>query len=335
MQVSQAVAALGVWFKRAVAVRVCARSDRSCIKTQPPCPSASSFDLRLDAGAHNKANTPLKAKSKCPGAEVFTEIAIHVYKEKTPELVVAKVHDSTRPATALTNASADYAAEAGAINNKVKAAVVKVSITNYDPANGQTDVRYDLDNNDALSYDIAANGGAELNAIKNAITGTGTKTRVVIVKRMKSYYYLSAAAAIGDTTISVTAGSVFTYPGGSYPLGTGATQELVAVASSAGSVITLGAPLTKAHAAGAPLEFPASGWSSDPILVTEDSASVATLRWTIAHESGHRDLNLRDVTDTTNLMHFSRSRTDYRLRYCPRTKRYDAGTENQWETVPR
>ncbi|MBK8010588.1 MAG: hypothetical protein IPK13_04520 [Deltaproteobacteria bacterium] len=109
-------------------------------------------------------------------------------------------------------------------------------------------------------------------------------TRVVIVRNMKSYYYLSAAAAVGDTTARLTADSAFNYPAGSCPLGTGASQENVTVASSSGSTITLGSPLTKAHTAGEPLEFPASGSSSDPILVTEGSSSLDILKWTIPHE---------------------------------------------------
>jgi hypothetical protein len=297
----------------------------------------ASFDLRINSGTTNKDATPLKAKSKCAGAEVFAQIQTHVYKEKFVEVVVAKIHDSMNSATDLNFPNADYAAETNNINAKMKEGVVKYSITNYDSANAQTDVRFDLDGNGVLSYDIAAGGGRELNAIKTAFTGTGTKTRVAIIKDMKSFYYLSAAASVGDTTITVTASSVFGYPGGSYPLGTGASQENVSVASSSGSTITLGSALTKAHAVGEPLEFPASGWSSDPILVTEGSSSFNVLKWTIPHEAGHRNLQLSDIdVDATTIMYYSRGRSDYRLRYCPRQQRYaPRGTENQWETIPR
>jgi len=303
----------------------------------PAAPGGNaSFDLRLNAGNKTKDHTTLHAKCKCPAATSFASIEVHVYKEELVEVVVAKVYDNTVAGTNLYSPNADYAAQANTVNSKMKQGVVKFSITNYDSGNAQTDVHYDLDGNGALSYDIKNGGGAELNAIKSALTGTGTKTRVAIIRDMKSYYYLSAAAAVGDTTISVTAGSVFNYPAGrSVPLGTGASQENITVASTSGSTITLGSALTKDHAIGEPLEFPAAGWSCDPILVTEGSSSLATLTWTIAHEAGHRDLSLRDVVDTTNVMHYSQEGTDYRLRYCPRTKRYEAGTENQWETVPR
>jgi hypothetical protein len=296
----------------------------------------ASFDLQLDAGAKNKNGTTLRAKVKCPAATPFASIDVRVYKEKVVDVVVAKLHDSTVAATSLTHATADYAAHTSTVNGKLKEAVVKFNITNYDASNAMTDVRYDLDGNGALTYDIGGGGGAELNAIKAAMTGTGTKVRVAIVRAMKSCYYLSAAAAVGDTTITVTAGSVFQYPAGrATPLGVGATLENVTVASSTGSTITLSAPLTKAHAIGAPIEFPAGGWSSDPIIIIEGSTSLNTIKWTIPHEVGHRALGLADIVDATNFMHFEQSWTDYRLRYCPRTKRYSTGTENQWETIPR
>jgi hypothetical protein len=296
----------------------------------------AAFDLRLDAGDKNKDSSPLHAKVRCPSAASFANIMIHVYKEALVEAVVAKIYDSTVAGTNLGFPTADYAAHTATVNGKVKEAVVRYDITNYAAANARTDVRYDLDGNGALSYDINAGGGTEFDAIRTAMTGTGTKTRIAIVKDMKSYYYLSAAAAIGDTTITVTAGSVFQYPAGrNVPLGNGASLENVTVASSAGSTITLGAPLTKAHAVGEGLEFPAGGWSTDPILIIEGGVSLDVIKWTIPHEAGHRALTLADVDDATSIMHWMQSWTDYRLRYCPRTKKHEAGTENQWETIPR
>lgn len=310
--------------------------DSASVCTPVSPGGTASFDLRLDAGARNKDATALHAKCKCPSATSFADIQIHVYNEKVVDVVVAKIHDSTVAGTGLRFGTADYAAHTATVNGKLKEAVVKFNITNYAAGNAMTDVRYDLDGNGALTYDIASGGGAELDAIKAAMTGTGTKTRVAIVRAMKSCYYLSAAAAVGDTTLTVTAGSVFQYPAGrSTPLGTGASLENVVISSTSGSTITLSAPLTKAHAVGEPIEFPAGGWSSDPILIIEGSTTLDVIKWTIPHEVGHRALSLADIDDTTNFMHFSQAWTDYRLRYCPRTKRYSAGTENQWETIPR
>jgi hypothetical protein len=301
----------------------------------PVAPGATAtFDLRLDAGPPNSDHTTLHAKVRCPGAESFTHIEVHVYKEKVVEVVVAKIYDSTVAGTNLGFPTADYASHTPTVNDKLKEAVVKFDIINYDPGNAQTNVRYDLDGNGALSFDIAAGGGPEFAAIRAAMTGTGTRTRVAIVKTMKSYYYLSAAAGVGDSTLSVTAARVFNYPPGSYALGLGASQENVSVASVAGSTVTLSAPLVTAHPIGAPLEFPAVGWSSDPIVIVEGTRPLNRIMWDVPHEVGHRTLNLKDVNDVNSFMYYA-TQTDNRLRYCPRVRTYQPGTENQWETIPR
>src|SRR4030095_12849821 len=118
---------------------------------------------------------------KCPGAASFAHIKVHVYAEKKVEVVVAKIHDSTVAATNLRFPNADYAAHTAAVNAKVKEAVAVYDITNYDAGNHSKDVHYDLDGDGALSFDIKNHGGAELDAIKSAITGTGSKIRVAIV----------------------------------------------------------------------------------------------------------------------------------------------------------
>ena len=299
-----------------------------------PGPTAS-FDLTLNAGAQDKAETTLHAKSKCPSAESFTQIKVHVYKEKVVEVVVAKF-DATTAGTNLNYPTADYAAHATPANDKLKEAVVRYDITNFDAANAVTPVVL-AGGGSTVTYDIAAGGGVDLTAIGAAMTGTGTKVRVAIIRAMKSVYYLSADAAVGATTLTVTAGSTFFQVGRTPPLGTGATRENITITALAGNTITC-APLTNAHLTGETLEFNAAGWSSDPILIIEGNATLDVTKWTVLHEVGHRALTLKDIIDTTDFMHFSQAWTDYRLRYCPRTKNYPAGTtdtENQWETIPR
>jgi len=116
----------------------------------------------------------------------------------------------------------------------------------------------------------------------------------------------------------------------------------VNVLTNVGNVGTLAAPLTRDHAVGEPLEFPAAGWSGDlknPIIIAEGSAKLDVSKWTILHEVGHSALELDDIVDPTDFMNFEQSWTDYRLRYCPRTKKYPEPNmpliENQWETIPR
>jgi hypothetical protein len=273
----------------------------------------------------------LHATCTCPEAHPFAGMEVHVYKEKKVDVVIAKI------GTNLRFPDADYASHEDDENEKLKQAVVKFRLHNYERDNGVTRVHYDLDGNRALSYDIANAGGAELDAIRRALRGTGRKTRVVIVRTMKSYYYLSAAVNDTDTTITVTAPSVFNYdPNYPVSLGTGATEETVHVTGSTGSTITItrGTP-AYAHAEGDPLEFPAGGWASEPITIIEGNADLDVIKWTVPHEVSHHDLDLRDVDDLPNTMHWQQAWTDHRLRYCPRTKMHEPGTQNQWDSIPR
>ena len=314
--------------------------EPASVCTPEPPGGAATFDLRLTAQRHQKAQTALLAKVKCPSAAVFAKLAVHVYTEKVVKVVVAKVFDSTSPTSALVNPAVDYAAHQVPANDKLKEAVVRYEISNFGAGGASTDIAFDADRNGAVSYDINAGGGSEVTAITSAITSTADKYRVVIVRRLKSFYYLSRAASVGDTTITVRGSNVFT--AANMPLGIGTNQELVSVVSNAGNVATLAAPLARAHPIGEPLEFPAAGWSGDldnPIFIQEGDAPVDIAKWTILHEVGHAALKLADIVDRTDFMNFQQSWTDYRLRYCPRTLNYPkAGgptTENQWETIPR
>ena len=309
--------------------------DPAGVCTPGAAPGSAEFDLRLDAAAENKKETTLYAKLKCPGSPVCGQIKVHVYKEKEVDVVVAKI-DKTTAGTNLRFATADYAGHQNLANGKLKEAVVKYNITNFDPANAVTPVAL-ASGTSTVTYDIAAGGGADVTAIASAMTGTGSKIRVAVIRDMKSVYYLAAATAIGATSVTVTAGSTFFQVGNTPPIGTGASRENMTITALAGNTITCNA-LTKAHSAGDTIEFPAAGWSSDPILIIEGSATLDVTKWTILHEVGHRALDLRDIIDVTDFMHFSQAWTDYRLRFCPRTKNYPAGTtdtENQWELIPR
>lgn len=302
------------------------------IDAEFPAASAS-FELRLRANLSiAKLNTRLHARCQCSDATSFSSIKVHVYREKRVEVVVAKI------GTNLRFPGADYAAHQNAANDKLKEAVVMYRMYNYNADNSILRVHYDLDGNRAFTYDIANNGGRELDAIRRAMTGTRRRIRVAIVRNMVSYYYLSAPVNATDTSVTVMAGSVFDMAGDSVKLGTGATQEQVTVTSVSGNTVNLvrGTP-AHPHATGDPLEFPAAGWSSDPIMVIEGDTDLDEIKWTIIHEVGHRALNFQDVDDTHNIMHFQQGATDHRLRYCPRARHYNppGGRENQWETIPR
>ncbi len=190
----------------------------------PVAPAATAeFDLRLNAAAENKKDTVLHAKVKCPAATSFAHILVHVYKEREVDVVVAKF-DKTTAGTNLRFPTADYAAHATKANAKLKEAVVKYNITNFDSGNAVTPVTL-AGGAATVTYDIKAGGGTDLTAIGTAMTGTGTKVRVAIVRDMKSVYYLSASAAVGDTSLVVTADSTYFQVGNQPPVGTERTRR--------------------------------------------------------------------------------------------------------------
>lgn len=297
-------------------------------------PASAEFDLTVNGENTDKGETLLTARLRCQCSDIICgSITINTYKEKPVEATVAKVHDSTVPATALRFPNLDVASTATLINTKYKAGVATMTLSDHSPTNGAVDVRYDLDGNGKLTYDIVNRGGAEFNAITTAVAVAGW--RVVTVRDMVSVYFLAAAAAVGDTTITINTAGHFYRNNDTAPLGTGATRENVTIQSFAGAVLTLAAPLTKVHASDEPLEFPAAGWSGNPVVIIEGAASEDELKWTIAHELGHSALRLADVTHTNSVMHFQQGAADHRLRYKPLPKHYSTGEENQWETIPR
>ncbi len=306
--------------------------NTNAITIKPPSATAE-FDLSLVGGRAQKTTALLTAKVKCPSAQVFASVAVHIYSEKVVKVLVAKVADSRSVSTTLTYSSADYAGHQIDANNKLREAVVKYELQNFN--SGQVaDIPFDTDLNGALSYDINAGGGPEFELIKRTITRSSPdQFRVVIVRSMKSFYYLERAARKGDTTLVVKGSNVFH---SSMPLGIGPNRETVRVLGNSGNVASLAAPLAFDHVAGESLEFPAAGWGSDPIIIMEGSASLDVTKWTILHEVGHTALTLMDIVDRTDFMHYDQSNTDYRLRFCPRVSQYRPGIkENQWEKIPR
>jgi hypothetical protein len=308
---------------------------------EPPAPctpgapeGSAAFDLELTAGADKRKETTLHARSKCPSKESFAQIKVNVYKERVVQVVVAKL-DKTARGPNMRYPTADYASHQDKANKKLKEAVVKYEITNFDAANAVTAI--DLKSGTStVSYEIGmAGGGADLDAIRAKMSGTGTKVRVAVVRDIKSYYYLKNEAKKDDTKITVTSGHVFETKT-TLTLGTGGSAEPVNIKSVSGSEITLVAPLTKDHPAGASLEYGVAGWGTNPILIKEGT-DLETVKWNIVHEVGHRPegLSLTDIDDRDDVMHYDEPYNDYRLRYCPRKIYRGGGTENQWETIPR
>jgi hypothetical protein len=308
--------------------------DDNTIANPGAAPASTNFNLPVDGRATDKGETILKARLRCScPARDCTSIKINTYSEKPVEATVAKVHDSRSAGTALRFPNLDVPGAATLVNTKYKEAVALMTLTDHSPTGGAVNIRYDLDGNGKLTYDIANGGGREFNAIKRAFTVAGPK--VVIIRDMVSVYFLASAAAKDATTITINSANHFFVNGDTAPLGTGAKRENVTIQSFVGATLTLAAPLQHAHSRNAPIEFPAAGWGSDPVLVIEGAASDTELKWTIGHELGHTVLVLLDVTHTDSIMHFQQGGTDTRLRIMPLPKHYVAGTESQWELITR
>ena len=164
--------------------------------------------------------------------------------------------------------------------------------------------------------------------------------RVIIVRKMRSLYYLGAAAAAGSKTLQMRK---LYFPDGFFfkenqsATLSGANPETVRFKkiNTATGEIELYDELRSAHTVADTLEFPAAGWSGNPVVLAEGDANEDELKWTLGHELGHSILCYKDLNDTTNVMHFQQGHADHRQRYKPKPLYYKTGEENQWETVPR
>ncbi len=301
-----------------------------------PGPASAAFDLQVNGKAQDKAETDLHARCNDAAGPICATIAVNVYKEKAVRATVAKIYDSTVAATTLTRPNFDVAAAETVINEWYKPAVASIDLTDHSATGGALDVRYDLNGNGRLELDPGGTSNEE-QAIRDAFNPAGQK--VVIVKDLAWIFYLKNAAAAGDTTIDLRdayADSMqFILPGSSYEVGAGATAERVTIASTAGTTVTLAAPLANDHAAGEGLLFPLSGLSGNPIFVAEQGKTEAKERETIGHECAHSLLSWDDLNAVLNLMHHSIGRTGTEIRFKPLPKRYEAGNQNQWDTVSR
>ncbi len=103
-----------------------------------------------------------------------------------------------------------------------------------------------------------------------------------------------------------------------------------------GNEFTLQAALTKAHPTTHGLIFPAGGLGGNPIIMTE-AATEELQKWVIGHENGHALLQFADLNELTNLMNYSTSWTDHKLRFKDQPRFYNppGGNEAQWDLVSR
>ena len=318
----------------------CATSSDIDFKTDDPkvatvvAPSAgkTNFDLEIKGGIKNKAETSLKAVEKATGKTLAT-MFVNVYKKKVVNVIIGKFYDSKSKATSLNYPNADYAAAEPQLNVGLKEAVLEFKMENYN-SNKATDIKFDKDKNGSLSFDIVNGGGQEFNELKTKFQTVPGKQRVMIINSLKSYYYLAKEAKAGDVKIKINAAKNFFDSGYSIVVGLGKKAEKTLVKSVSADEIELHTKLSNTHSVGTGVEFPAGGWSTDPIIIQEGTISQSEIERTITHEVGHRPVSLSDVVDSKNFMHFQQPLGNT-LRHMPRTLQYSAGTENQWEKIPR
>lgn len=299
--------------------------------TDPGSGTDASFLLEIKGQNKDKAETLIKIRAAKDTGQEITKIAANVYKSQDiTKWTVYRITDSTSaqtsPLSALTSAGLKTFA-----NNIVKYAVIDFLDVDVIDKN----ISYDKNKNGALDWYYDGGTQTEFSEIQAAnLTGD---PKIAIVKTVNFAYRLSNAAARGQKKVKLNGSDYISgWVGRTFKLGTGANQENVVVSSVSGTEVTTQANLTKNHTAGEELiaEFGA-GVSADPQIV-EDGGVVST---TALHETLHRSnvANLSDVTSSVNIMYFAAagSATAKELRYKPQAKKYVAGNENQWNTVPR
>ena len=299
-------------------------------------PAAATFDLQLNAKNKKKATTELHAKCKCSASPVLGRTNVNVYKELLANVQVGKFQDSASHGTTIVHGGTMFASFQARINrDSYRQAVARIQLTDF---NGGVvnNVHFDTAGLGALEFDInAGNGGAALNLISAAMAVPPGVIRVALVRRMRSFYYLNkAVTGHVDHVLEVRGARTWFNPGDTTTLGVlGPNPEPIAVASVLNNTITLTGPVSHAHPVGARIEFPAAGWSSNPIVVVEENGH---LDWVTAHEVGHRAFAVMDLTDPNNLMHFQSGNPQHGLYFRDMRQHYPPhNMESQWELISR
>ncbi len=294
------------------------------------------FTLRVRGKAQDKAETFIKV---CAGSATGPEcgrLYVNVYKEKTCTAYVYKVQDSHSATSRLQFPNFDLEVAEAAINGYWKPSVGTATL---EGSAGATDVRYDLDQNGKLTLEPNQTT-AEERKISTACNHAGQK--IIVVKGLVRMAYLQTAAARGANSITlkpVYGGYVAEKMrvGGTFNLcdAKGENGEEIEVSSVAGTTITLASALTRNHGTTHGILREILGLSGNPIFVAEAGLTERVIRETYGHELGHSIMGWLDLSAIKNLMYHSAGNTDTEIRYKPQAREFDAGSENQWQTVRR
>lgn len=312
-------------------------SDNTAVaEAVPPASPGRAFDLTVNGGAQNRAETAIHAHVNSEEGPVAETLMVNVYRLREVQATVAKIVDSTSSGTSLSRPNFSVANAATAINGWYRAVVGTLALTDHSSGGGTIDIDYDANNNGILELEPGTTS-SELQAITAVFNPSGQK--IIIVRDIVWIYLLQTAASAGDTTITLRSSYArsmrFIVDGNTYSIGVGDGAEPITIASKSGTTVTLDSALERDHPLGEGLMRPISGLSGNPIIVAEQGKTLAKERETVGHECGHSLMNWRDVDSSDNLMHYSSGRSDTRLRFKELPKRYHSGNENQWNKVRR
>jgi hypothetical protein len=292
-----------------------------------PSPLPAEFNLKVRGGQVGEAT--IRVLPDGSTSPVCAMVKVNVYKlQQVAKWSIYRVTDSnsasTSPLTAITSAGMKSYA-----NGILKQAVMKF----IDAEVVDKDLHYDKNSNGALDWFYDGGTQTEFDEISGA--GLTGDPKIAVVKNVNFAWRMNADAAAGATKIQMRGVSYLSgWLGDTYTLGSGATAENVVVTAVNGNELTLSAALANAHASGTVLTAAfGAGVGADPQIV-EDGTD---LQLTCLHETLHRTNvgNLLDLTSPTNVMHFSVGAGHDEIRHMPKPKKYEAGNEQQWPTIPR
>jgi hypothetical protein len=262
------------------------------------------------------------------------------------EAVVAKVYDLTSPYTSLSHTSLDVAAAGREINSWYQQAVVSIKLTDHSKEKSAIHINYDPNKVGVLILEPGVVSPGE-KAIKKELKSISGQ-KVVIVKKLAWFYYLSTVAAVNGTKITMKPSYFNVNPeysylrfflkGRTYWLGQGANRETITIKekSKTDASFELSAALKYAHTTADALEFPLGGLSGNPIFVIEEKYTIDNIRWVIGHECGHSLLAYRDLECPDAMMHFSMGNYKHGIFFRDIPTKYEpVGNENQWEMIAR
>lgn len=311
--------------------------DAAIAKPKKDSPDgASPYTMEVDGQAKDQDETIFEARIESKTGKVVNKLGVVVLKQVDLQAEYFRVHDSTRPATALSRTVTgtqitDY------LKKCYGAAIATLTVAE----GGLKDLNYDTSpTNDALDLEPGVTSAEEMIIMAGCIS---TKARIVCVKKLVWSYYLDANALSGATTMTIkNYGSHylgFIGRGKRYKLGSNAHSQTVTISTidTSTGVVTFTPALTAAlnTADKAALIWPLGGLSGNPAWL-QDTTSDQELKECVGHELGHELGGFLDICEKANLMWSSADCQKPRLRHRELERYYPgSGGDKQWTTIPR